>query len=64
MPWIQVQKGGEEIQSNGRCQRHSESCKNVVPNSQGFFRVCELPYDNVDCREGGVYHDNTVDDHA
>ncbi len=65
MPWIQIEEGAEEIQSNRRRKGDGEVSKDVIPKlSIGVFGFGELAHDDVDRGEGGVDHDYTVDHHT
>lgn len=57
VPWIEVEEGHQEVQSDRRERADNQIGEDVVAKSQrGAFR--QLPDDNVDCRKGIVNHDD------
>lgn len=65
VPGVEVEEGGVEVQSDRGSQRHGEVGEDVVSEGNAICVFTgELADDDVDCREGGVDHDDAVDDHG
>ena len=64
VPGIEIHKGHEEVEADGRCGGDDEVGEGVVADCFGGIVVLELVDDNVDRGEGCVGHDETVADHT
>ena len=64
VPGVEVEEGHEEVEADGGAGRDDEVGEDVVADHQGSGGVFELRDDDVEGGEGGVGHDDGVDDEA
>ena len=62
MPGIEVEEGHEIIEANGRAGGDDEVGEDVVAEDEGGSWVFELGDDDEEGGEGGICHNNGVDD--
>lgn len=64
VPGVEVEEGHEEVEADGGGGGDDQVGEHVVAEREAGVRVAELADDDVEGREGGVGHDDGVDDHA
>ena len=64
MPGVEVEEGHEEVEADGGGCGDDEVREDVVSEGEGCFAAFELGDDNVESCEGGVGHNDRVNNYA
>ncbi len=62
MPRIEVEEGHQEVEAQGGAGGDDEIGEHVVAERQGCLGVLQLGDDDIQRREGGIGHNDRVDD--